>query len=414
MTLADALPWALVAAAAAGLLYQQRILRQFLRWAGKPLRKPHIRHQALQAASNDLRKSLKRARRRTHEALQKTSHFRNVTAALPDAAVLVDSEGRIENFNDASTALLRLKRKHKGADLGALLRHPDAVSLMQQQTPDETVEIGSPYMEGQRLELRRIRVGERQDLILVRDVTHLNRLLTMRQDFIANVSHELRTPLTVVIGYLEAMDEGEALDEQALRSLVHRLRSPARRMHALVDDLLMLTRLEASPNPEPRDLSEIDMRVLLDNVVEDASGLTTGGHRIRQQVEPALKALAVEKELLSACGNLITNAIKYSPEGGDIDICWRQDGKGALFEVRDQGMGIAPEHLSRLTERFYRVDLARARVKGGTGLGLAIVKHVLKRHGARLQIESEVGQGSRFFFRLRSQQVRLTRPSLAG
>ena len=399
------LGWTLFAAAAAGLVYQHRDLRKFVRWAKKPLRRPKLANEGLQQASRSLRRSLKQARRRTHEALQQTSHFRGLTAALPDAAVLVDGEGNIENFNNASVALLHLNRKDAGNNLGALLRHPDAIELLEQQTPDDTAEFSSPFVEGQRLELRRVPVAKNQDLILARNVTHLNRLLTMRQDFVANVSHELRTPLTVIVGYLEAMEE-EALDGATLRKLVRKLNSPTHRMQALVDDLLMLTRLESSPAPEPRDLVAVDVQQLVHSAVEDLAGLAGKRHQINQRMSCALRVLGIEKELHSACSNLIANAIKYSPQGGNINISWTDGGDdGATLEVSDEGVGIAPEHLSRLTERFYRVDMAGARVRGGTGLGLAIAKHVLKRHNSQLQIESEVGKGSRFYCHFRPGQL---------
>lgn len=401
----EALGWALFAAALLALVHQQRALADFLRWARRPLRRPHLANGGLQQAGESLRLALLRSRRRTGNALRHLSRIRSVTSTLPDATVLVDGDGNIQTFNEASISLLRLHSQDLGSNLGALLRHPEAVGLMK-QPGDATIEIASPFAEGQRLELRRINVAEDQDLVLARDVTHLNRLLSMRQDFIANVSHELRTPLTVVVGYLEAIEE-ERMDEATLRRLVGKLASPTERMQALVDDLLMLTRLESSPNPQPDDLAPIDVNELVDGVVEEAAGLTTSQHRINRRMLTNLRVLGIRKELHSACSNLVTNAVKYSPQGGDINISWSSDGEGgALLEVSDQGMGIPPEHLSRLTERFYRVDLAGSRVRGGTGLGLAIVKHVLKRHNTQLQIESEVGQGSRFYCHFSPDQLR--------
>ena len=400
----DILGWALFGAALLGLAHQHRVLAGFARWAGRPLRRPHLANGGLQQAAESLRWSLLRSRRRVGNVLRYLTRIRGVTEALPDAAVLIDGTGDIEAFNQASESLLHLSRQDLGRNLGALLRHPEVVSLLKQRAPDATIEIGSPLVEGQHLELRRVMVSADRDLILARDQTHLNRLLSMRQDFVANVSHELRTPLTVVVGYLEAIEE-ESMDGATLRRLVDKLASPTRRMQALVDDLLMLTRLESSPNPKPEDLVPIDIKELVDRVVDEVAGLTTKQHRINRRMRSELRVLGIEKELHSACSNLVTNAVKYSPQGGSIDISWSSSGGGALFEVRDQGMGIPPEHLSRLTERFYRVDLAGSRVRGGTGLGLAIVKHVLKRHNTQLQVESEVGSGSRFYCRFNSDQL---------
>ena len=254
------------------------------------------------------------------------------------------------------------------------------------------------------MELRRVNVAADRDLILARDVTHLNRLLSMRQDFVANVSHELRTPLTVVVGYLEAIEE-ESMDEATLRHLVGKLglSHPA---HAGLGG-----------RPADADPPGVQSQSQAGGSGPDRCqgvGGQGGGRSGRPdhqatskssgECAPTCGVLGIEKELHSACSNLITNAVKYSPQGGSIDITWSSNGGGALFEVRDQGMGIPPEHLSRLTERFYRVDLAGSRVRGGTGLGLAIVKHVLKRHNTQLQVESEVGEGSRFYCRFNSDQ----------
>lgn len=406
----NALGWALFGVALLGLAHQHRAIANFARWARRPLRRPQLANGGLQQAAEALRWSLLRSRRRATNVLAYMARIRGVTEALPDAAVLIDGNGDIEAFNQASESLLHLSRQDVGGNLGALLRHPEVVSLLKQRLPDATIEIGSPFVEGQHLELRRVNVAAERDLILARDVTHLNRLLSMRQDFVANVSHELRTPLTVVVGYLEAIEE-EAMDEATLRQLVDKLASPTKRMQALVDDLLMLTRLESSPNPKLEDLAPIDIRELVDRVVDEVAGLTTKHHRINRRMRSDLQVLGVEKELHSACSNLITNAVKYSPQGGSIDITWSSNGGGALFEVRDQGMGIPPEHLSRLTERFYRVDLAGSRVRGGTGLGLAIVKHVLKRHNTQLQVESEVGAGSRFYCHFNSDQLQPHSPA---
>ena len=405
----EVLGWALFGATLAWALQQQRALGKFVRWAHRPLRRPRTGNAALQQAGDVLHSALRRSRSRTAKALRQVARFRGVHSALPDAAVLIDGEGVIESFNEASASLLRLGRQDVGNNLGALLRHPDAVSLIRQQTPEQAIEIASPFTEGQRLELRRVGIAEDQGLILARDVTHLNRLLSMRQDFVANVSHELRTPLTVVVGYLEAIEESAA-DEKTLRRLVRKLASPTKRMEALVDDLLMLTRLESSPAPAPEDLTPIDVGELVDSVMDEAASLATSQHRINRRVQPNLRLLGIEREMHSACSNLVTNAVKYSPQGGDIDISWAGNGDGARFEVSDQGVGIPPEHLSRLTERFYRVDLAGLRVRGGTGLGLAIVKHVLKRHNSQLRVSSEVGRGSRFYCHFDAAQLRTQPP----
>ena len=404
----DALGWALFAVALIGLGHQHGALKRFAAWSQKPLRRPPPQTGPWRTSAEALHRALGRARWRAKAALQQLSRFRAITEALPDAAVLVDADGGIETFNKAAEGILHLNRRDVGNSLGALLRHPDALLLLKKEAPETTVEIASPFAEGQRLELRRFDVAGSRGLILVRDLTHINRLLSMRQDFIANVSHELRTPLTVVVGYLESAQDAD-LSTAELRMLVKKLGSPTRRMQALVDDLLMLTRLESSPMPSAEDLAPVDMDLLLANVVGDLRSLARDSHRIQRSATPGIQLLGIEQELHSACTNLLANAIKYSPEGGDIRIRWTANQQGGLLEVSDCGIGIPPEHLLRLTERFYRVDLADSRVRGGTGLGLAIVKHVLKRHNTQLQVASEVGQGSRFSCCFPPAQLALTR-----
>lgn len=206
----------------------------------------------------------------------------------------------------------------------------------------------------------------------------------------------MRTPLTVIVGYLETL-VSDPLDQETTMALIDKLSSPTRRMQALVDDLLLLTRLEASPTPSGDELGPVDMIRVIESAVADAKVLSAGAHELRIHIDSQARVLGVERELHSACLNLVSNAVRYSPDGGAIEVFWSEVPGGARFAVRDHGLGIPREHLSRLTERFYRVDLARSRVRGGTGLGLAIVKHVLKRHNTELEVESELNVGSTFF-----------------
>jgi two-component system phosphate regulon sensor histidine kinase PhoR len=243
--------------------------------------------------------------------------------------------------------------------------------------------------------------------MLVRDVTQLNRLLTMRQDFVANVSHELRTPLTVVVGYLETI-ASEDLDPETVRELLGKLDPPTARMRALVEDLLLLSRLEASPQPASDELDAVDMCSVIRSCVAEARVLSEGRHQFKSSCDRYVKLLGVESELYSTVLNMMTNAVRYSPDGGEVRVSWEQHAGGARLAVTDQGIGIAAEHLQRITERFYRVDLAKSRVRGGTGLGLAIVKHVLKRHRSALQVDSELGKGSRFYCDFPPEQVSLS------
>ena len=316
--------------------------------------------------------------------------------AVPDGWMVLSDSGVVATENDAARRLLGMVRGDRRT-LVEVARDPAVDSLMAGEVEDGIVEIASPIDESTRLELRHIRADGGQSIVLVRDVTTLNRLLTMRQDFIANVSHELRTPLTVIVGYLETLEDDD-IDLDTMRRLLNRLHAPAERMKALVDDLLTLTRLESSPMPGPDDVEVVKVAAMVDSIVAEARQLAGPGHEFHIDVDPDLCVPGVPTELHSACFNLVANAIRYSPDGGPIHVRWRASDEGPRFEVEDAGQGIAAEHISRLTERFFRVDLADSRARGGTGLGLAIVKHVLRRHNSQLGVASEVGEGSVFHF----------------
>jgi len=200
----------------------------------------------------------------------------------------------------------------------------------------------------------------------------------------------------VILGYLESIAD-EPLDPALVEDLARRLTPPAERMRSLVEDLLTLTRLESAPLPNAETIEAVDGNRLLEPLRMEAEQLSRGAHELVFDIEADLQVECVPGEVQSAFSNLIANAIRYSPDGGRVAVRWFRSGAGGRFEVEDQGVGIAPEHLSRITERFYRIDLAGARVRGGTGLGLAIVKHILRRHKTQLQVESELGKGSVFF-----------------
>ena len=259
----------------------------------------------------------------------------------------------------------------------------------------EPLEIPAPADINIQLQYAITRYGPGDRLMVVRDVTRLHNLEQMRKDFVANVSHELRTPLTVVVGYLETMlDLDDDLNPRWKRPL-QQMQQQANRMQALLNDLLLLARLETSDNPSEDEL--VDVRPLLEHIRKDAEALSgERGHRITLEIDGNTRLYAIEGELRSAFSNLAFNAVKYTPDGGDITLRWHSDAQGQHLSVIDNGEGIAPQHLMRLTERFYRVDTSRNSTTGGTGLGLAIVKHVLLRHQGKLEIKSDVGKGSCF------------------
>jgi len=377
-------------------LVQHREYVTFRRWALRPLRRPEFATDAWQAGADILFRSGRRQRTRSKRAMEMLKHLRAVTEALPDCAIVLDSNGCIERFNTATTQRLNIRHGDRGLPFIELVRHPQIVALVRNPGQRDPVEFPSPFDDGIRLEARLVRMGGNRSLMLIRDVTQLNRLLSMRQDFVANVSHELRTPLTVILGYLETLQEDD-LDAKTSRQIVNKIVPPAQRMHALLQDLLLLTRLESQSGTSLEGIAPIAIPGLFNRVVAQVGGISSRQHHIIVDVTCTRSLMGVPGEIESALGNLVSNAIRYSPDGGEIRLSWTETPAGCCLAVTDQGIGVAREHLARLTERFYRVDLARARVQGGTGLGLAIVKHVLKRHGTVLQIESEPGKGSRFF-----------------
>jgi two-component system phosphate regulon sensor histidine kinase PhoR len=224
----------------------------------------------------------------------------------------------------------------------------------------------------------------------------------MRRDFVANVSHELRTPLTVLVGFLETL-QNLKLDATRQRDYLGMMQEQAARMQRIIDDLLTLSALDAAPPASTE--TQVPVPPLIERLKNDAEALSAGRHKIKVLMEAHSDLLGVESELASAFGNLVSNAVRYTPPGGMVTLAWREGPDGARFSVEDTGIGIEPEHIPRLTERFYRVDRSRSRETGGTGLGLAIAKHALARHDATLEIESEVGKGSRFTARFPARRL---------
>jgi len=318
------------------------------------------------------------------------------TAALRDAVIMLDSEGNLEWWNRAAEQLLGLKTpQDSGQAITNLVRHPRFKEYFEAGQYQEALEIPSPINDRQRLQLQITRYGNNEHLMFVRDVTRLHQLEQMRKDFVANVSHELRTPLTVISGYLETLlDNVEEVNPRWLRAL-QQMQQQGSRMQNLLNDLLLLAKLEATDYPS--DNQPVAMDLLLLSIRNDAQALSgSRNHRISLEADHQVRLKGSEAELRSAFSNLVFNAVKYSPEESEIRIRWWADEQGGHFSVADSGIGIEAKHLPRLTERFYRVDSSRASNTGGTGLGLAIVKHVLQLHQARLEIASVVGSGSTF------------------
>ncbi len=341
------------------------------------------------------------------------ARFRNAGLALPDGVVLLDVHGHIEWCNPIASQYLGLdEQRDLGQPLVNLVRHPDLASYLEHGEYAEPLTLRLARGEGRVLSLAIIPYGEAQKLLLASDITLAEKVETMRRDFVANVSHELKSPLTVVAGFLETLTDSDVkLDEQRRQGYLEMMREHTLRMQRLVEDLLTLSALEASRGLS--DESVVDVASLLAGVREEAMALSAGRHRIELRIEDPIALLANAQELRSAFGNLVSNAVHYTPAGGDIKLHWGRRGAQAVFSVADTGPGIEPRHIPRLTERFYRVDHSRSRETGGTGLGLAIVKHVLTRHQATLNIDSEPGKGSCFSAVFPARRVKSADAALA-
>jgi len=331
--------------------------------------------------------------------------FRRLTAAMPDGAVLLTPDNEILWFNRRAADWLQLRRKRDfGMRIENLVRHPAFVEYLRSDDFGEPVTIQTPGNLSSWLSLYLVTTRDApQRLLIVRDVTRQIQLEQMRKDFVANASHELRSPLTVVSGYLDALNDEPALGD-AWREPVNEMRRQTERMRALIDDLLELSHLEQRTELPSNEL--VDVGGLLSVLRKDVLSLEHRPHSIELRLESDAKLLGSERELNSVFSNLINNAVKYTPAKGVVEISWRTDEHGGYVAVRDTGIGIASEHIPRLTERFYRVDAGRSRDMGGSGLGLAIVKYALQRHDATLEVDSELGKGSTFICRFPPHRIR--------
>ncbi|NOZ10806.1 MAG: phosphate regulon sensor histidine kinase PhoR [Gammaproteobacteria bacterium] len=329
--------------------------------------------------------------------------FQQLTTAMPDGTVVLNAKGGIEWFNDAAGRLLGLRHQDVGQHILNLVRQPTFVGYLEQYDFAEPLELNSPVDEKCSLQIHVVPYGRGQRLIVARDITRLQQLEQMRRDFVANVSHELRTPLTVITGYLETLTDDSDLHAMWGQSLKV-MQEQSDRMQHIVEDLLLLAKLEGNNTPPPHD--PVSVPSLLAGIRDDAVSLTARkGHRIKLDMDENLWLYGNEQQLRSAFSNLVFNAIRYMPDPGTVTINWHSANGGAQLDVQDTGIGIAAHHISRLTERFYRVDVGRSRETGGTGLGLAIVKHVLNRHRATLKIYSKPEQGSTFSCRFPSHAI---------
>ncbi|MEO7887817.1 MAG: phosphate regulon sensor histidine kinase PhoR [Polaromonas sp.] len=358
------------------------------------------------------RRLLKNRDQQLRESQARLDEFLAAMQASPSGVVLLDAQGRIEWCNQMAT-------QHFGFDaqrdvlqhIANLVRAPAFNAYMAAGDYSQDVVIPGSFSTPARPVKLSVHVhsyGKNRKLLLSRDITAVELAEAMRRDFVANVSHEIRTPLTVLSGFIETLQTLPIKEPERARYLAL-MAQQSQRMQTLVSDLLTLSRLEGSPFPGANDW--MTLSALLAQCEQEARALSLviapQGHRLEFDLGPVSEIAGVQTELYSAMSNLVTNAVRYTPEGGVVRVSWKllEDGRGE-FKVRDSGPGIAAEHLPRLTERFYRIDRSRSRETGGTGLGLAIVKHVAQRHGAELNIQSEPGQGSCFSIIFPAARVR--------
>jgi len=396
-------PLAALLAFSAGLLlagvYHVRNLYKLVCWLRLPVDDAPPMPRAIGmwdyifADVNSRARSASRRQQRLSSALDR---FREASQAMPHGLLFLSNTHTIEWVNRQGEQHFGLEQaRDQGTPITNLVRQPDFVCYLQEGRYEEplTLTIGRPI--SRMLMVHVVPFSEDMRLLMSEDITQGERLQAMRRDFVANVSHEMRTPLTVVTGFLETVIDGlDDLEKDDIRHYLGLASEQAGRMQRLIQDLLTLSALEAD---EPiRHEEAVDVANLLEEVQQEARVVSGGRHTIELDCSTHARLLGNAKELYSAFANLAINAVRYTPAGGSIRISWRQRGSVVEYAVKDDGIGIAPEHIPRLTERFYRVDRGRSRETGGTGLGLAIVKHVLNRHQGDLLIESEPATGSTF------------------
>lgn len=319
------------------------------------------------------------------------ARFRQAMHLLPEGVAIMDDVLFLEWCNPAVEKHLGLTmERDKGLRVTNLVRHPDFIDYIVLGRYEQPLTLS---FRGRKLECRIIPFENRRQILVTHDATDTERIEAMRRDFIANASHELRTPLTVIVGFLEIAMSDPGIDVATRMAHLNLMTEQAHRMQRLIQDMLTLSRLESDEYPMKRE--RVDVRSLIDSIAAEARALSGGRHTIDVAVDGP-DVMGSMEELRSAFANLASNAVRYSPNGGTIRLAWTRGADALSFAVTDCGIGIDPEHIPRLTERFYRVDKSRSRETQGTGLGLAIVKHVLLRHGGKLTITSQPGKGSTF------------------
>jgi len=344
---------------------------------------------------SQLYKMVKQHNQTKQELAAELHHIEQATAALPEGVAILNEMNRIEWFNPLAQQHFYLDAEHDiMQDITYLVRQPEFIEYLHESNFKDPLIMIPARHDDMVLSIKLIPYGGNKRLLISRDITQFKLIEAMRRDFVANVSHELRTPLTVVSGFVENLQDMSDLNQDSAKRALHLMAEQTRRMDNLVADLLTLSRLENEQSPLREE--SVEIKGLLNEVYQDGKLLSGGRHTLSLEITSNDNLLGNRDELHSAFGNLLSNAIRYTPDGGKILLRWFERGGQPVFSVQDSGIGIAAQHIPRLTERFYRVDRSRSRETGGTGLGLAIVKHIAMRHQAKLEVSSEEGKGSTF------------------
>ncbi|MEE9221884.1 MAG: phosphate regulon sensor histidine kinase PhoR [Nitrosomonadaceae bacterium] len=339
---------------------------------------------------------LMRNQSQSHQQLSLAlERLRRATSAMPEGVVILDEADHIEWCNPVAEQHFGIDcNRDVGQPITFLVRQSQFAEYLATHNYSEPLTVKQTRHQELILSLQLVPYGDKQKLLISRDITRLEGVETMRRDFVANVSHELRTPLTVIGGFFETLSEENWVSSEMGKRALVLMTDQTKRMQRLVEDLLTLSRLENSQNQVREE--NVNVADVLRKLYQEAQSLSAGRHHISLNLDTDVKLLGSIDELQSAFGNLVSNAIRYTTDGGEVILSWKNQNGQGVFTVQDSGIGIDQEHIPRLAERFYRVDLSRSRGTGGTGLGLAIVKHVLNRHQAHLEIVSEPGKGSCF------------------
>lgn len=377
------------------LVYQTILLARWV-YAARRTTPPDDRLNSLWSdIAEDVRFLQLRHEREKHRLQAVVVRVQEMTTALTDGVILIDKRDNVEWWNPAAGQIFGFRDVDLGHKLTNIIRAPKFVHYFESHNYQQPLEMNSSRKDEQQLQIQIHPFGQGERLVVVRDITRVFKLELMRKDFVANLSHELRTPLTVIKGYLETLGDSEQMPKNWQHPFLQ-MSQQTTRMNVLIQDLITLSKLETQEREPARE--QVNLGDLLAGVVEDAKALSAErGHSFVLQGDLKTKMLGNAEELRSAFANLVVNAVNYSPQGGKIIVNVARSGHGVEVSVKDNGVGIDPKHIPRLTERFYRVDPSRSVLTGGTGLGLAIVKHILLRHNAQLRINSMLGKGSTFY-----------------